>query len=142
MAYSKEFITKSHYFMESKFDWWMKWLTRKLIFFFLTEGQILTVSFSSIPWCLQFWWNIHWRDSEKYEHQIEWAQYVIRKNWNPQKHLNKKLFDYLNGTCIYNAWVKNFMSKILDVYFIPLLKPTLSNQINSDLLYFFRKGIT
>lgn len=55
-----------------------------------------------------------------------------QKNQNPEKHLNKNLFYHFNGTFIGDASIKNFMSKILEVYFISLLKPTLSNRINSD----------
>ena len=33
------------------------------------------------------------------------------------------------------------MHKILDVYFIALLKPTLNNQIKSDLLHLFKNEL-
>ena len=61
---------------------------------------------------------------------------------NPSKRLNSNITDHFTWSVISNAPVKKLTRKILEAYFIPLLKPTLNDQIESDLLHFFKNGIT
>ena len=61
---------------------------------------------------------------------------------NPSKHLNNNITHHFNWSVICNVVVENFTRKILEAYFVALLKPTLNDQNESDLLYFFKNGIT
>ena len=58
----------------------------------------------------------------------------------PVKKLTRKILEAL--FIEFNAPVKKLTRKILEAYFIELLKPTLNDQIESDLLYLFKNGTT
>ena len=65
-------------------------------------------------------WNEHNMPSEK---------------WNPWKHLNSNITHHSSWSVICNPPVKKLTLNILEAYFIVLLKPTVNDQIGSDLLH-------
>ena len=61
---------------------------------------------------------------------------------NPSKHINSHLGHIFTWSIICNAPTNKFKWKIIEPYFIATIKPTLNNQLDSDLLHLFRNGIT
>ena len=57
---------------------------------------------------------------------------------NLSKHLNSNITHHFSCAVICNAPVKKFTCKILEVYFIALLKLTRNDQSESDLLHLFK----
>ena len=61
---------------------------------------------------------------------------------NPSKHLSDNFDNSFTWKAICNARNSKLVCKILEAYFISSMKPSLNDQINSDLLHLFRNGIT
>ena len=61
---------------------------------------------------------------------------------NPSKHINRHFDHVFTWSMICNAPTNKFKWKIIEPYFIATIKPTLNNQLDSDLLHLFRNGIT
>ena len=61
---------------------------------------------------------------------------------NPAKHLRDNIDHSFTWKVICNAPSRELMCKILDAYFIATIKPSLNDEVDSDLLHLFRSGIT
>ena len=61
---------------------------------------------------------------------------------NPLKHINNHIDQICTWSIIYNAPTNKFKRNIIEAYFIAIMKVTLNDQLNSDLLHLFRNGIT
>ena len=61
---------------------------------------------------------------------------------NPAKHLSGNIDHSFIWKAICNAPNRKLARKILEAYFIATMKPSLNDQIDSDLLHLFRNGIT
>ena len=60
---------------------------------------------------------------------------------NPSKLLNESIAHMFSWKVICNAPKRKLASKILEAYFLATMKPTLKDQIESDLCYLFRYSI-
>ena len=94
-----------------------------------------------MPWCLQLRKNLHKINSERCGNYMEQTQAVIKKI-QPSKNFKNNIIHHFNWSDICNTPVKKFTRKMLGGCFIVLLKPTLNDQIKSDLLHLFKNGIT
>ena len=61
---------------------------------------------------------------------------------NPSQYINSYLDHLFTWSVISNAPTNKFKRKIIEAYFIPIIKSTVNDQPDSDLLYLFRNGIT
>ena len=61
---------------------------------------------------------------------------------NPSKHFNSHLDLTFTRSIICNAPTNKFKRKIIEAYFIAIIKRTLNDQLDSDLLHLLRNGIT
>ena len=61
---------------------------------------------------------------------------------NPLKHINSHLDHTFTWSIICNAPTKKFKRNMIEGYFIVIIKPTLNDQLDSDLVHLFRNGIT
>ena len=61
---------------------------------------------------------------------------------NPSKHSNGYLDNTFTWSIICNVPTNKFKRKIVEAYFIAIIKPALNDQLDSDLLHLFRNGIT
>ena len=59
---------------------------------------------------------------------------------NPAKYLSDNIDHSFTWKVICNALNRKHACKILEAYFIATMKPSLNDQIDSDLLHFFRNG--
>ena len=93
--------------------------------------------------CLQLQKNLHGRNSEKCgTNETRWNEhYMPSEKWNPSKHLHNNITHHFNRSVICNSPVKKLTREIFEAYFIALLRPTFNDQIESDLLHFFKRGI-
>ena len=60
---------------------------------------------------------------------------------NPTKHLRDNIDHSFTWKVICNAHNRKLARKILEAYFIATMKPSLNDQIDSDLLHLFKNGI-
>ena len=61
---------------------------------------------------------------------------------NSSKHINSHLDHIFTWSIICNAPTSKFKPKAIEAYFIAINKPTLNDQLDSNLLHLFRDGIT
>ena len=61
---------------------------------------------------------------------------------NPSKHINSHIDHISSWSIICNAPTKKFKRKIIEAYFIAIMKPTPYDQMDSDLLHPFRNATT
>ena len=61
---------------------------------------------------------------------------------NPSKQINSHLDHIFTWSIICNTPTNKFKRKIIETYFIAINKPTLNDQLDSDLFHLFRNGIT
>ena len=61
---------------------------------------------------------------------------------NPMKHLRDNIDHSFTWKVICTAPNRKLARKILEAYFIATKKPSLNEQIDSDLLHLFKNGIT
>ena len=61
---------------------------------------------------------------------------------NSSKHINSLLDHIFTWSIICNAPTNKFKRKTIEAYFIAINKPTLNDQLDSNLLHLFRNGIT
>ena len=75
--------------------------------------------------------------------ETRWKEHNMpSKKSNPSKHLSRNITHHFSWSVISNVPVKKFTRKVLEAYFIALLKPTLNDQTESGLLHLFKNGIT
>ena len=76
--------------------------------------------------------------------QLRWNEHknVPVKNSECAKHLNENDSNEFKLSILSFAPKFSFKRKILEAYFIKALDPILSNQLQSDILIFFRNGVT
>ena len=61
---------------------------------------------------------------------------------NPLKHINSHLDLIFTWSIICNAPTNKSKWKIIEACFTSIIKPTINDQLDSDLLHLFRNGIT
>ena len=61
---------------------------------------------------------------------------------NPTKHLRDNIDHSFTWKVIRNARNRKLARKMLEAYFIATMKPSLNDQIGSELLRIFKNGIT
>ena len=61
---------------------------------------------------------------------------------NPTKHLRDNIDHSFTWKVICNSSNRKLARKILEAYFIATMKPSLNDQIDSDLLHLLKNGIT
>ena len=132
---------KFHNFTGSKFALRIKWITKKTKTLFKLKDKGVHPAckiYRGVCNCRKTYigetirnvettWNEHNMPSEKS---------------NPSKHLISNITHYFSWSVICNTPIKKLTCKILEAYFIALLKPTLNDQIESDLLHLFKNEIT
>ena len=94
----------------------------------------------SIPPCFQL--MKHALDKQWYMWKLDGSNNICHQKNQILWISNTNITYSLNWTVICNTSVKKFANKILEVYFIVLLKLTFNKQIESDLMHFFINGIT
>ena len=67
---------------------------------------------------------------------------TLNDNSNPTKHLRDNINHSFTWKFICNAPNRKLARKMLEAYFIATMKPSLNDQIDSDLLHLFKIGIT
>ena len=71
--------------------------------------------------------------------ETRWNKYNMpSEKLNHSKHLNSSITRHFSWSVICNGLVKKLTRKILEPYVIALLKRTLNDQIESDLLHLFK----
>ena len=112
---------------------------KPLTIFLKKFWQAMTSYFLSenILRCLQLQKNLHGRNSEKCgTNETRWNEhYMPSEKWNPSKHLHNNITHHFNRSVIGNAPVKKLPRKILEVYFIALLKPIFKQTISIGQLF-------
>ena len=75
--------------------------------------------------------------------EIRWMEHSTPSiKSNPAKHLRDDIDHSFTWKAISNAPNRKLARKILEAYFIATIKPSLNDQIDSDLVHPFRNGIT
>ena len=125
-------MRKFHNFTGSKFDLRIKWITRK------TKTLLKLMDKCVHPACKIYHGVCSCGETyigETIRHvETRWnEQKIPSEKSNPSKHMNSNITRHFSWSVIFNAPVKKLTRKILEVYFIALLKPTLNDQIESDL---------
>ena len=138
---SKQFIKKFNYFTNYKLDVRIKWLTRKIRTLFQLKDKSLHPAckiYEGICICGEKYIGETKRNVE-----IRWMEHNTPSvKSNPVKHLSDNIDHSFTWKAICNAPNRKTVRKILEAYFIATMKPSLNDQIDSDLLELFRNGIT
>ena len=138
---SKQFMQKFHNFIGSKFDLQIKWITRKTKTLFKLKDKCLHPACKicqGVCSCIE---TYIWETARNVE--TRWNKHNMpSEKSNLLKHLNSNITHHFSWSVICNAPFKKFISKMLEAYFITLLKPTLNDQIESDLLDLFKSETT
>ena len=121
----------------SKFDLRIKWITRKTKTLFKLKDKCVH------PACKIYRGVCSWGETYIGETirnvKTRWNEHNIpSEKSNPSKLLNSNIAHHFSWSVICNAPVKKSTRKILEAYFIAPLKPTLNDQIESDLLHLFK----
>ena len=121
----------------NKFHLRIKWITRKTKTLFKLKDKSLHAT------C-----NIYHGVCSYGETYIGESVRNVEPRWNkhnkpskkskPLKHLNSNVTHHFSWPVICNAPVKKFTYKILEAYFVVLLKPTHKGNIESDFCTFLR----
>ena len=75
--------------------------------------------------------------------EIRWMEHnTPRVKSNPVKHLSDNIDHSFPWKAICNAPNRKLSCKILEAYFIAAMKPSLNDQIDSELFHRSRNGIT
>ena len=124
-------MRKFHSFTGSKFDLSIKWITRKTKTLFKLKDKLYIQPVKCV--CGETYIGETTRNVE-----TRWNERNMPSvKSNPSKHLNSNITHHF-----FKVPVKKLTCETLDVYFITLLKPTLNDLIESDLLHLFENGIT
>ena len=138
---SKQFIKKFNKFTNDKYDIRIKWLTRKMKTLFKLKDPCIHPAckiYKGVCTCGEAYIGETIRNVEtrRKEHNIP------SDKSNPSKHIYSHIDHIFNWSTICNAPTNKFKRKIIEAYFIAIMKPTLNDQLDSDLLHLFRNGIT
>ena len=138
---SKQFIKKFNKFTNDKYDIRIKWLTRKMKTLFKLKDPCIHPAckiYKGVCTCGETYIGETIRNVE-----IRWKEHNIPSDKsNPSKHINSHIDHIFTWSIICNAPTNKFKRKIIEAYFIAIMKPTLNDQLDSDLLHLFRNGIT
>ena len=138
--FSKHFISKFQTFTNGKVRFHIIWNTRKISLFSIIKVQHLScVIYKGVCSCgadyigetirnVKVRWNEHERG--------------IDKNLECFKHLQEHLSPGFNWLVLSIAPRNTFIQKILEVYFIKIMVPSLNSLMNDDVLTPFRNGGT
>ena len=136
---SKQFIKKFNTFTNDKHDIRTKWLTRKMKTFFKFKDPCIHPAckiYKGVCICVE----TYIRETIV---ETRWKEYNTPSDKsNPSKHINRHLDHIFTWSIICNAPTNKFKPKIIEAYFIAINKPTLNDQLDSDLFHLFRNGIT
>ena len=104
-------MQKFHNFTGSKFDLWIKWITRKAKTLFKIKGKCLHPAckiYHGVSSCRETIRNVETRWNE---HNIP------SKKSNPSKHLNRNITHHFSWSVVCNAPVKKLTRKVLEAYY-------------------------
>ena len=140
--FSRRFISKLQTFTNNKVRFNIIWNNCKIQSLFNNKDKVQHLSciiYKSVCSCGAGYIaetisnvNIRWNENES-------ETYL---NSECFKHLQEHLSDDFQWSVLSIASRNTFKRKILEVYFIKIMEPSLSSQINSDVLTLFRNGIT
>ena len=138
---SKQFIKKFNKFTNDKHDIRIKWLTRKMKTLFKLKDLCIHSAcriYKVLCTCGETYIGetIHNVETRWKEHDIP------SDKSNPSKHINSHIDHIFTWSIISNTSSSKFKRKIKEAYFIAIMKPTVNDQLDSDLLHLFRNGIT
>ena len=134
-------MRKFHNCTGSKSDLQIKWITKKMNTLSKLKNKCLHPACKicqGVCSCVETYIQETIRNVE-----IRWNKHNMpSEKSNPSKHSNNNITHHFSWSVFCNPPVKMFTCKSLEAYFIMLLKPTLNDQIESDLLDLFKNGIT
>ena len=134
-------MQKFHNFTRNKFGLQIKQITRKTKTLFKMKDKCLHPAckiYHSVCSCRETYIGETTRNVETRLNKHN----MPSEKLNPSNHLNSNITHLFSWSVICNTPVKKLIRKILETYFIALLKPTLNDQVESDLLHLFKNGIT
>ena len=138
---SKQFIKKINKFTNDKYDIRIKWLTRKMKTLFKLKDPCIHPAckiYRGVCTCGGTYIGETIRNVEirSKEHNIP------SDKSNPSKHISSHIDHIFTWSKICNAPTNKFKRKIIEAYFIAIMKSTLNDQLDSYLLHLFRNSIT
>ena len=137
----KQFIKKFNKLTYGKYDNRIKWLTRKMKTLFKLKDPCIHPAckfYRRVCTCGEAYIGEIIRNVE-----TRWKERNIPSNKsNPSKHINTHIDHIFTWSIICNAPTNKFKRKIIGACFIAIMKPTLNDQLDLDLLPLFRNGIT
>ena len=137
----KLIIFKLEEYTNYKIKFRHSWRTRKLRSFFLLKNPIVRkadVTYKGTCICKEFDTGETKRNSE-----ARWNEhYSLKKSSEVGYHLLVNHDDNISWPIIAMAPAQTFKRKILEVFYINKLKPTLNSQKDIKIIQFFRNGIT
>ena len=129
---SKQFIKTFNKFTNDKYDIRIKWLTRKIKTLFKLKHPCIHLAckiYKGVCTCAETYIEETIRNVE-----IRWKEHNIPSDKsNPSKHINSHIDYIFTWSIIFNAPIKKFKRKIIEACFIAVMKPTLNDQLDSDL---------
>ena len=138
---SKTFLKKFHSFTNNKYDMAIKWITRKVKNLFPLKGKNKHPAckiYKGVCSCGEEYIgetkrnvSIRWREHEKLNGTCE-----------PLKHLQHYPEHSFTWSILSMASIHDRTRKNLEASFIALLRPSLNDQLNSNVLNLFRNGVT
>ena len=138
---AKQFIKKLNKSTNDRYDIRIKWLTRKIRTLFKLKDPCIHPAckiYKEVSTCGETYFGETIRNVE-----TRWKEHNISSDKSdPSKHINSHIDHIFTWSIIFNAPTNKFKRKIIGVSFISIMKPTLNNQLDSDLLHLFRNGIT
>ena len=138
---SKQFIKKFNKCTNDKYNIRIKWLTREMKTFFKLKDLCIHPAskvYKGVCICGE-------TDIRETIGNVEtrWKEHNRRSDEsNPAQHINSHLDHMFTLSIICDAPTNKFERKIIEVYFIAVIKPTLNDQLDLDLLLLFSIGIT
>lgn len=141
--YSKTFINRLNIFTENKYSFFIMWKTRKIRSLFPLKDKVKIIHKSDIIYegscsCGEIYVGQTDRNAI-----LRWDEHDdYRKSSEPAKHLKENRNHHFNWKILSNA--SNFFQKrkILETYFIKLIKPSLNNQHDNYQLKLYHNGVT
>ena len=138
---SKQFIKKFNKFTNDKYDIRIKWLTRKMKTLFKLKDPCIHPAckiYKGVCICGETYIGETIRNVE-----TRWKEHNTPSDKsNPSKHIHSHLDQIFTRSIICNAPTNRFKWKVIEAYFIAIIKSTLNNQLDPNLLHLFKNGVT
>ena len=77
--------------------------------------------------------------------EVRWGEHNNPTNSNksiPSRHIKNNIDHVFTWSVIANAPKSKYLRKIIEAYYIKLIRPTLNEQVEPDRLVLFRNGVT